>query len=111
MSAIMAYFMRWSLMVIGPLDLFVRRKAAAQTVFGSDSRHHEILQILVPAGFCSCSRHLETAEGLTLNNRASNSAVDVEITANQLRFHVLDIDRTAGITAAGKRKFTLVGQC
>src|ERR1700757_942637 len=88
---------------------FVGRYAVTCDVFRNDARDEEVQQVIFAAGFCAAAAHLESAKGMTANDRASARAVDVNIAGFQLRFDTLDVGRAAREKAASQRVIGAVG--
>src|SRR5689334_4151067 len=56
-----------------------RRKAVAECIFRDRARHDELMQIIRATCLASDAAELESAEGLAIDERAGDLAVDVEI--------------------------------
>jgi hypothetical protein len=90
--------------------LFFGGESAPQTILGHDPRHKEILEIFEAAGLGATPGHLESAEGLTLYNRAGDGPVNVEIATDQFFPGTLDIDGASRVATPGKSEFAIVGE-
>src|SRR5438034_10459401 len=86
-----------------------RGETTPQAIFANQTRHEEVLQVLTATGFGARAGHFEAAEGLPLDKRAGDRAVDVKVAAHQLCLYALDVDRAARIASARQGEFAVVG--
>ncbi len=62
----------------------------------------KLQQVIAAAGFGSAAGHFESAERMPADDRAGAGAIDVNIAGFELRFHALDVCRTAREKSAGE---------
>ena len=75
----------------------------ASSVFGYHARDEKVQEIVFATRFGPAAAHLESAKGMTSNNRTGARAIDLDISRLQLRFDALDVSRAAREKSASQR--------
>ena len=85
-------------------------EATAHRVLGDAARFHEVHQVVVPSGLRAHSRHPETAEWLSADERTGDPAVQVEIADSVVAPGSVQVTRLAAEDAAGQFVSGRVGE-